>query len=86
MNKSGGSQRDIVDRANRKIYVTLLRYIVDKTKSPYVQVRLFGTKEDERFHRNVYVKSWVEKFTFLLVVMNSVYDKDITNQPMYNVL
>ena len=41
---------DVVDRANRKICVTLLRYNVDKPESSYAQVRLFARKkEDEKF-------------------------------------
>ena len=39
---------EVVDRANRKICVTLLRYNVDKPGSSYFQVRLFARmKEDE---------------------------------------
>ena len=41
---------DVVDRTNRKICVTLLRYNVDKRESSYAQVRLFARKnEDEKF-------------------------------------
>ena len=41
---------DVVDRANKKVFVTLLRYNVDKPESSYAQVRLFATKkEDEKF-------------------------------------
>ena len=41
---------DVVDRANRKICVTLLWYIVDKPESSYAHVRLFARKkEDEKF-------------------------------------
>ena len=47
---------DVVDRANRKICVTLLRYNVDKSDSSYAQVRLFARKkEDEKFQQVVYV-------------------------------
>ena len=35
---------DVVDRANRKISVTLLRYNVDKPESSYAQVRFFSRK------------------------------------------
>ena len=38
---------DVVDRTNKKIYVTLLRYIVDKTESSYDQVRLFARKKED---------------------------------------
>ena len=78
---------DVVDRANRKICVTLLRYNVDKPESSYAQVRLFARrKEDEKFQQIVFVKYKLEKFIYLLDVMNSVYDKANSNQPICNVL
>ena len=78
---------DVVDRTNRKICVTLLRYNVDKPESSYAQVRLFARKkEDEKFQQVVYVNYKLEEFIYLLDVMNSVYDKVITNQPICNVL
>ena len=47
---------DVVNRANRKICVTLLRYNVNKLESYYAQVRLFARKkEDEKFQQVVYV-------------------------------
>ena len=77
---------DIVDRANRKICVTLLQYNVDKPENSYAQVRLFARKkEDEKFQQVVYVKYIFEEFIYLLDVMKSVYDKVITNQPISNV-
>ena len=36
---------DVVDRANRKIWVTLLRYNVVKPESYYAQIRLFARKK-----------------------------------------
>ena len=78
---------DVVDRTNRKICVTLLRYNVEKPESSYAQVRLFARKkEDEKFQQVVYVNYKLEEFINLLDVMNSVYDKVITNQPICNVL
>ena len=78
---------DVVDRANRKICVTLLRYNVDKLESSYSQVGLSTRKkEDEKFQQVVYVNYKLEEFIYLLDVRNSVYDKDITNQPICNVL
>ena len=78
---------DVVDRANRKICVTLLRYNVDKPESSYAQVRLFARKkEDEKFQQVVYVNYKLEEFIYLLDVMISVYDKVISNQPICNVL
>ena len=76
---------DVVDRANRKICVTLLRYNVDKPESSNAQVRLFARKkEDEKFQQVVCVKYELEDLIYLLDVMNSVYDKNITNQPICN--
>ena len=78
---------DVVDRTNRKICVTLLRYNVDKPESSYAQVRLFARKkEDEKFQQVVYVNFKLEEFIYLLDVMNSVFDKVITNQPICNAL
>ena len=77
---------DIVDRANRKICVTLLRYNVDKLERSYAQVQVFARKkEDEKFQQVVYVNYKLKEFIYLLHVMNSVYDKVITNQPICNV-
>ena len=74
---------DLVDRTNRKICVTLLRYNVDKPESSCAQRRLFASKtEDEKFQQVVYVNYRLEEFIYLLDVMNSVYDKVITNQPI----
>ena len=77
---------DVVDRTNRKICVTLLRYNVDQPESSYAQVRLFARKkEDDKFQQVVYVNYKLEEFNYLLDVMNSFYDKIITNQPISNV-
>ena len=78
---------DVVDRANRKICVTLLRYNVDKPESSYAQVRLFARKkEDEKFQQVVYVIYKFEEFIYLIDIMNSVYDKVIINQPIFKIL
>ena len=78
---------DVVDRSNRKICVTLLRYKADNPETSYAQVRLFGPKkEEERFQQMVYVNYRLDEFIYLLDVMNSVYDKVISNQPICNVL
>ena len=78
---------DVVDRANRKICVTLLRYNVDNPESSYDQARLFARKkEDEKFQQVVDVNYKLEELIYLLDVMNTVYDKVITNQPIYIVL
>ena len=78
---------DVVDRPNRKICVTLLRYKVDNPETSDAQVRLFGRKNDEeKFQQIVYVNYKLDEFIYLLDVMNSVYDKVFTNQPICNVL
>ena len=77
----------VVDRPNRKICVTLLRYKLDNPESSYAQVRLFGRKtEDKKFQQNVYVNYKINEFVYLFDVMNSVYDRVIANQPICNVL
>ena len=78
---------EVVDRANRKICVTPLRYNVDKLESSYAQVRIFARKkEDEKFQQVVYVNFKLEEIIYLLDVMKSKYDKIVTNQPNCNVL
>ena len=64
---------DVLDRANRNICVTLLRYIVEKLESSCGQVQFFARKkEGEKFEKNVYVIFQQEDFIFLLGIMNSV--------------
>ena len=71
---------DVVDRENRKICVTLLRYNVDKPDSSYAQVRLFARKkEDKKFQQVVFVSYKLEEFIYLLNATNSVYNKVITS-------
>ena len=78
---------DVMDRANRKTCVTLLRYSVDKPENSYAQVRIFARKkEDEKFHQIVYVNFKLEEFVYLLDVLNSLYDNVIANKPICNVL
>ena len=78
---------DVVDRANRKICMTLLRFNVDKPERSYAQVRQFARKkEDEKFQQVVYVNYKLEEIMYLLDVMKSVYDKVISNQSICNVL
>ena len=66
---------DALDRAKRKISVTVLRYSVEKPENGYAIIRLFARKkEDEKFEQTVYVNHKVEEFIYLLIVMNSAYD------------
>ena len=58
---------DVVDRSNRKICVTLLRYKVDNPQTSYAQVRLFGRKkEEEKFQQIVYVNYKLDEFVIFL--------------------
>ena len=76
---------DVVDRPNRRIGVTLLRYKVDNPQTSYAQVRLFGRKkEEEKFQQIVYVNYKLDEFVYFLDVINSVDDKVIANQPICN--
>ena len=78
---------DVVDRLNRRICVTLLRYKVDNPETSYAQARLFGRKkEEEKFQQIVYANCRLEELVYLLDVMNSVYDEVIANQPICNIL
>ena len=78
---------DVVDRPNRRICVTLLRYKVDNPETSYAQVRLFGRKkEEQKFQQFVYVHYNFDKFVYLCDVMMSVYDKVIANPPICIVL
>ena len=64
---------DIVDRPDRRICVTLLRYEVDNPETSYAHVRLFGwKKEEEKLEQIVYVNYKFDGFIHLLDVMNSV--------------
>ena len=77
----------VVKVMDRKIYVTLLRYNVDKFEISYAQVPFFANnQEDEKFEQVVYVNYKLEEFIYLFAVMNFVYDKVITNQFPCNAL
>ena len=74
---------ELVDRANRKISVTVLRWSLDEAENTHAQVRSFARKkEDEKFQQVVSVNYKLEEIIYLLDVMNSVYHKVITNQPI----
>ena len=78
---------DVVERADRKIYVTLLRYSVEKPVGSCAEMRLSARKkEDEKFQQIVYANYKFEEFIHLLDVMNSVYDNVIANKTTCNIL
>ena len=59
---------DGVDRANRKICVTLLRYRVDKPKTFYAHTRLITSKkEDEKFQHIVFMNHQLEDLSIYLM-------------------
>ena len=63
----------VVDWANRKIWVTLLRYNVNKPEKSFAQFRFFPKKkEDEKFQQIVHVNSKFEEKIYLPDVMKSV--------------
>ena len=63
---------DVVDRAERNICLTLLRYTVDKLESFCAQVRLFARKkDDEKIQQTHWVNYTLEEIFYLLDVMNS---------------
>ena len=64
---------DVVDRPNRRICVTLLRYKADNPESSYAHVRLLGRKkEEEKFQQIVYVNYKLDEIVYFVDVMNSV--------------
>ena len=78
---------DVVDRANRRICVALLRYKADNPDTSYAKVRLFGRKkEEEKIQQIVYVNYKLDEFLCLPDVMNSVYDIVVANHSICNVL
>ena len=76
----------ILNRANRKIWVTLLRYNVDKRESSYAQIQFLASKkEGEKFQQVIYVIYKLEEFIYLLDVLSSEKDEVFTNQSICNV-
>ena len=77
----------VMDRANRKFCVTLLRYSVDKPGSSYGEVRLFQRKkEDEKFQQIFYVNFKLDEFIYLFDVVISVYNNFFISKPVCNIL
>ena len=78
---------DVLDPATRKNCATLVRYNVEKPKSSYNQVQFFAKKKEEKkFEQYVHVNFTLEEFTYLLDVMDSVYDKVVANKLFCDVL
>ena len=78
---------DAVERANRETCMTLLRYSVGKPESFSAHIQIFARKkEDEKFQQFFFVNYKLGEIIYLLDVMNSVFDKVITNQPICIVL
>ena len=84
--KLSRSMVDIVNRANKKICLTLLHKNKDKPERFYTKVRLFARKkEDVELHQSEFVKYKLEEIIHLFDRMYSVFDKTFTNQPICNV-
>ena len=78
---------EVVDRPDRKICVTMLRYKVEKPETSFAEVRLFGRRKgEEKFNQIVYVNYYFDDFIYLLDVMNSAYDKVIASELLCKVL
>ena len=78
---------DEVDQANRKVFVTLMPFNVEKTREFLCSLRLFAKKTEEmKFQQTVYMIYTLEVFIYLLDVMDSVHDKVNTNKPNCNVI
>ena len=69
---------DVVERANRKICVTLPRYNVDKLRVLMLKFDSLQGRRRTKSFNNI-------NFLYLLDVMISVNDKGITNQPICKV-
>ena len=66
-----------------KVCMTVLRYNVDKTETPYAQFPYFARKkEEEEFQQIVHVNYKLDEFIYLLDVVTSVNDKNPAFQPI----
>ena len=74
---------DVVDRANKRICVTLLRYNFEKPESFFAQILLFARKkENEKFQQKTFLRHKLQKFFYLLRVITSVYKKVFSITPL----
>ena len=77
----------IVDCPKGKLCATMLHYNMDKPEISIAQVKFFARKEEEeKLQEIIYVNYKLDDFIYLLDVMESVYDKDIANRSLCNVL
>ena len=77
----------VLDRAKRKICVTLLRHNVEKPEISNAQVRFFAKrKEHEKLQQIADVIYKLDEFICLFDKTNSVCDKVITNERICNIL
>ena len=71
---------NVVDRPNRRICVTLLRYLVDNPETSYAKIRFFGRKkEEENIQQTVYVNCKLVELLSFLDIMNSEFGASLTN-------
>ena len=77
----------VVDRANRKICVTLLRYGLVKPECCYNQVQLLARKEEDELMQQIfYVNYELWGFLYKLDGMVSVIDEIIAKEPICKVV
>ena len=56
---------EVDDRSQRKICLIMLRYILEKPETSFIQVRLFGRRRDEeKFKQILYVNHKLDEFIF----------------------
>ena len=78
---------EVEDCSNRKVFATMLQYIVDRPESSSAPVQfLAGKKEEEKIHNTVSVKFEFNEFICRLEVLKSLYAKEIADQPIPIVL
>ena len=78
---------DVVNRANKKIHVILVRYKMAISKSLYAQIRTFARKnDDEKFQEIVCLTDKIVEVIFLSELFNSVYHDVVNDKPFGIVL
>ena len=78
---------DLVERANKKNCVTLLRYSVDRPDNSYAQVGFIARKiEDEKFRQIVYMSYKHKQVISLFDRMKFLYDKVVFYEYISNIL
>ena len=72
-----------MDRANREVSLTLLRYSMDKLESSHAEIRLSTLKKgDGKFQKSAYLKNQCPEFIYPLDVMLSGDNNVNANKPI----